>query len=106
MKNFLEGEETYKDINGESDIIRLLLLINSIAYLYYSKSCPVLSIHMALRKFYTSYQSSSSLCDDYFETITNLRDVISHCGGVVGNHPFLVEKLLKAADPADLENPK
>ena len=37
--------------------------------------------------------------------MSNLRDAISHCGGVIGNHPFLVEKPLKAADLADPENP-
>ena len=37
--------------------------------------------------------------------MANLRDVISHCGGVIGNQPFLVDKFLKAADPADLDNP-
>ena len=60
MKNCLEGEETYEDIDGESDIVRLLLLIKSIAYSYESKFYPVLAIHMALRKFYSRYQSSSS----------------------------------------------
>ena len=29
MKNCLEGEETYKDIDGESNVIRLLLLIRT-----------------------------------------------------------------------------
>ena len=101
MKNRLKGEETYEDINGESDIIHLLLLIKSIAYSYESKSYPVLAIHMALRKFYTSHQSSSSSRDEYFETMLNLRDVISHRSGVIGNHPFLVGKILKATDPLD-----
>ena len=31
--------------------------------------------------------------------MSNLRDVISHCGVIIGNHPFLVGKLLKDADP-------
>ena len=105
MKNRLEGEETYEEINGDSDVIRILILIKSIAYSYKYNSYPVLAIHMALRKFYSSYQSSSSPCDKYFETMTNLRDVISHCGSVIGNHPFLVESLPKAADTADLDNP-
>ena len=71
MNNCLKGEETYEDIGGESDIIRLLLLIKikSITYSYESKSYPVLAIHMALRKFYTSHQSSSSSCKKYFETM-------------------------------------
>ena len=69
IKNCLEGEETYGDIDGESDVIRLLLLINSIAYSYESKSYPVLDIHMALRKFYTSYQSISSSCNEYLDTM-------------------------------------
>ena len=70
MNNLLGVEETYEDIDGESEVIRLLLLINSIAYYYKSKSYPVLVIHVALRKFYLSYQSSSSSCDEYFETMT------------------------------------
>ena len=37
--------------------------------------------------------------------MTNLIDVISHCGGVVCNRPFLIDKLLKAAKQADLDNP-
>ena len=35
--------------------------------------------------------------------MSNLRGVISHCVGVIGNHPFLVEKFLKAADLEDPE---
>ena len=31
-KNHLKEEETYEDINGESDVIRIVLLINSISY--------------------------------------------------------------------------
>ena len=46
MKNRLEVEETYKDIDAESELIRLLLLIKSIAYLYESESYPVLAIHI------------------------------------------------------------
>ena len=37
--------------------------------------------------------------------MTNLREVVSHCGGFIRNHPFLIDKLLKAADPADPGNP-
>ena len=60
---------------------------------------------MALRKFYSSYQSISVSCNEYFGTMTNLRDVISHCGGVIAKHPFLVDKFLKASEPADPDNP-
>ena len=34
MKNRLEGEDTYEDIDGDSDVIRLLLMIKIIAYSY------------------------------------------------------------------------
>ena len=57
-KNRIEGEETYENIDGESDVIHILLLIKSIAYSYESKYYPVLAIQMALREFYTSHQSS------------------------------------------------
>ena len=49
--NRLEGEETFEDIDGESDAIRLLLLIKSITYSYESKSYPVLDIHMELKNY-------------------------------------------------------
>ena len=52
MKNRLKGEDTNEGIDGELDVIRLLLLIKSISYYYESKSYPVLDIQMELRKFY------------------------------------------------------
>ena len=60
---------------------------------------------MALIKVHSTYQLISSSCDEYFETITNLRDVISHCGGIIRNHPSIIEKSLKAEEPADPGNP-
>ena len=59
---------------------------------------------MALRGFYTMYQSKSSSCDKYFETITNLREFIYHCGGFIGNNPLLIDMLLKVANPEDPGN--
>ena len=37
--------------------------------------------------------------------MTNLRDVISHCEGVIGNHTFLINKLIKADRPAETDDP-
>ena len=37
--------------------------------------------------------------------MSNLRDFISPCCGVIGNHSFLVDKLIKAADPKDPLHP-
>ena len=37
--------------------------------------------------------------------MTYLRDVISHCGWFIGNHPFLVDNFLKAAKPVDPDDP-
>ena len=65
------------------------------------KSYPVLAIHVALRGFYSAYQSNSSLCDEYFQTMTNLRDIITHCIGFVVNHPFMIYNFLKASNQAD-----
>ena len=36
--------------------------------------------------------------------MTNLREFISHCGEFISNHPFLIEKFLKSAEPADPGN--
>ena len=40
-----------------------------------------------------------------FCTLTNLREVIPHCGGVIGNYPLLINKFLKSDKPVDPENP-
>ena len=37
--------------------------------------------------------------------MSNLKDVISHYDGVIGNHPLIVEKSPKDADPTDPLNP-
>ena len=66
MTNRLEGKETYEDIDGEYDVIRLIILLKSIVYYYESKYYPGLALHMKLRKFYSSNQSSLALCNDYF----------------------------------------
>ena len=36
--------------------------------------------------------------------MTNLRYIISHFGGFIGKHPFLVDNFLKAEEPSDLDN--
>ena len=37
--------------------------------------------------------------------MTNLRDIIYHCRGVIGNHPFLIDKFLKVSKPVEPDNP-
>ena len=59
---------------------------------------------MALRGFYSEFQSNLSLCDEYFKTLTNPRDFISHCRGVIGNHLLMIEKFPKASNPVDPDN--
>ena len=58
-KNRLKGEETYEDIDEESDAIRLLLIIKRITYSYESKSYPVLAIHTELKN---STQATNQTC--------------------------------------------
>ena len=37
--------------------------------------------------------------------MVNLKGFISNFGGVIGNHPFLINKFLKSAKPEDPDNP-
>ena len=37
--------------------------------------------------------------------MTNLIDLIYYCVGFIVNHIFLIDKFLKEAKPADLDNP-
>ena len=60
---------------------------------------------MALRGLYYSFQSNSSSCERYFETLTNLREIISHCGGFIENHPFLIDKFIRENNSVDPDYP-
>ena len=55
MKNCLKGEESYKNIDEESDVIYFLLIIKTIAYSCDSNYYPVLANHMSLRGLYSTY---------------------------------------------------
>ena len=45
VKNILEGENNFEAIYKESETIKTLELINSIYYVYESKTYPLLVVH-------------------------------------------------------------
>ena len=50
-----------------------------------------------MKEFYTSYQNNTMSYESYMDPITNLREVIVHCGGSLGDNILLIDKKLKEA---------
>ena len=65
MKNRLYGESDFKAIEKESDVIRLIKLIQTISCAYESKSYLFVSIHQAIKAFYPSYQINTASYNSY-----------------------------------------
>ena len=105
-ENRPKGEGNFDKIDKDSEVIKLLKLNKSISYLYNSKCYPFLAVHQVMKAFYASYQQNTTSCASYLESITNLRNVILHCGRNLENHPFLVNKKIKDAglDPPSSAN--
>ena len=50
-----------------------------------------------MKVLYASNQKNTTSCDSYIYSTTNLKDFIVHCGGILGGHPCLINKILKDA---------
>ena len=63
------------------------------------------SLHVALRRFYTTYQRDSTTMEQYYVHFMNQRYVVEHCGGNLGDHKSLMKHCLdkKPAGTTDAE---
>ena len=68
--------------------------IKIILYAYYSNSYPFQDVYHVMKEFYAYYQHTTTSCDSYMESITNLRNFIVNYVGSLGEHPLLVNKKL------------
>ena len=91
----MESELKYAAISDNSDVIKLLELIRSIALNYESKRYTHLLIFNAMKSYYIHYQKNLVTCNNYLEAHQNLREVVEHCGGNPNVHELLVDYSLK-----------
>ena len=95
LKAKLEADSNYDSILQSRDVIKLLLLIREIAFNYESDKYPYLAVHTSMKAFYEQFQKYSVSADSYLESFTNLYDVVSACGGTIGEHENLEAYMYK-----------
>ena len=95
MRAKLESQDQFEQVLDDSDAIELLRMIRDITFNFQSQKYEPLSIHESIRWFYLQCQDRYMICQAYLKQFMNSKDVIEHCGGVIGAHPQLVAKALK-----------
>ena len=95
LKAKLEADNKFESISQSRDVIKLLLLIREIAFNYESDKYPYLAFHSSMKTFYEQFHKYSVSPDSYLESFTNLYDVVSACGGSIGEHANLESYLYK-----------
>lgn len=89
----LEALTSFKEISNEADPIRLLAEIKAIVFNFQGQKYQSLSIHEAKRRFFMYYQERNMTCQQYLERFQNRVDVITHCGGNIGEDTGVAEVL-------------
>jgi len=97
MRAKLESQDEFERIADESDAVELLKLIKGIAFNFQSQKYPVQSVQETIRHFYLLRQDKQMTCQAYLELFTNSKDVVEHCGGLIGDHPGLIDHFLREA---------
>ena len=95
MKAKIESKEASGAIRDNNDVTKLLLLIRDIASHYKAKTYPFISIYNGMKTFYRHYQRNYATVDSYMESFQNIKKVIKHCGGSLGNRPLFYEYSMK-----------
>ena len=57
------------------------------------------SLHVALRRFYTTYQQDGMTMEQYYVHFMNQRGVVEHCRRNLGNHKSIMNHCLDKKPP-------
>ena len=101
----LKGDSNFDLIEHNSDMMRLLGMIKKLAFKEETQQYLFQSLHVALRRFYTTYQRDGTTMEQYYVHFMNQRNVVEHYGGNLGDHKGLMKHCLdkKPAGTTDAE---
>ena len=72
----LKGDSNFDLIEHNSDMLRLLGMIKKVAFKVDTQQYLFQSLHIALRRFYTTYQRDGTKMEQYYIHFMNQRDVV------------------------------
>ena len=101
----LKGYSNFDLIKHNSDMLGLLGMIKKVAFKVETQQYLFQSLHVALRRFYRTYQRDGTTMEQYYVHFMNQRDVVEHCGGNLGGHRCIMKHCLdnKPAGTTDEE---
>jgi hypothetical protein len=91
----LEAKARYMKMKSEYETVELSKSIKDCVSKFLDQKYAPLSLHEAMRKFYTSQQDKNSSAQDYYQKFKNQLEVVEHCGGSIGYHDLIVDDLLQ-----------
>ena len=80
MRAKLKGDSRFRNMKTNSDVIELLKLIREVAYNVKADRYPFMAQHAALKNYIMHYQNFHTTNDNYLDSRSNLKEVLSHCG--------------------------
>ena len=90
----LKGDSNFDLIEHSSDMLGLLGMIKKVAFKVETQQYLFQYLHVALRRFYTTYQQDGTTMEQYYVHFMNQRDVVEHCGGNLGDHKKFMKHCL------------
>ena len=101
----MKGDSNFDLIEHNCDMLGLLGMIKNVAFKVETQQYLFQSLHIALRRFYTTYQQDGTTMEQYYVHFMNQRDVAEHCGVNLGDHKSLMKHCLekKPAGTTDAE---
>ena len=78
-------------IEHNSDILGLLGMIKKVPFKVETQKYVFQYLHVALCRFYTTYQQDCTTMKQYYVHFMKQRDVVEHCGGNLGDHKSIMK---------------
>ena len=88
----LKEDSNFDLIEHNSDMLGLLGMIKNVAFKVETQQYLFQSLHIALRRFYTTYKRDGTTMEQYYVHFMNQMDVVEYCGGNLGEQHCLEKK--------------
>ena len=92
IQSKLQSKPTFHNIDESRDCLRLLKEIKGIMFNYESQQYPIISMHMAALKYFTTKQGKFEGLTEYYKRFKTTVEILEHYGANIWYHPSLILK--------------
>ncbi|GAX21402.1 hypothetical protein FisN_28Lu124 [Fistulifera solaris] len=95
MQQKIEADAQYQYASSNSDVIRLLKIIKSIAFDHQAQKYYMQSIRSAVRKMENMRQKEKQTLKAYYDAFLAQAEVVEHVGAKMGHQPEILRRLFE-----------